>query len=126
MSETDLNNKVTACLGAELHAFKDKRPVIENIVVCLYELGRVARSLIYSHGSIEKKELSSFCAEMCNELADVICQSLVMYMKLKGYTKGFNDISCEELIDIGLERQQERMGEVAKSGVKPQTERLQL
>ena len=111
MRDLNIDYEVKKCIELETENF-GKRPVAENIIVCLYELGRVARNEIFAGGVLEQKDISIYAGEMCGELADVILQSLVMFYKLRGLSKTFKDMILHELIYVGIEKQQERMAEV--------------
>ena len=115
----EINQEVKKCLELETEAIIGKRGASENVIILLYELGRVAHCMIYSApAGLDGRELSAYCAEMCMELGDVITQALMIFEKVKVHTKGFNDMSPSELIEAGLEKQQNRMKElIAKGGL---------
>lgn len=116
MKDLGIDYQIKRSIELETEAFGGYRPAAENVIVCLYELGRIARSMIYSRGKLEEKDESLYCAEMCVELADVITQALIMFQKLKKNTKGWCDVCSHDLIYDGIERQQERIGEVIAEG----------
>lgn len=113
----NINTEIEKCLDAEVDAFAGRsRPAYENIIICLYELGSVARHTIYSGRKIEDIENVARAADVCNELADVITQALIMFRKYGKFTGEFAEMSAVDFINSGLERQQHRMAELIGKG----------
>jgi hypothetical protein len=111
-------------IAAEREALPDRLlsafdGVGENLIIIMYELGSVARGYVFTANKklMPEDELASEAANSITELQDVVTQSLVAFRKLRKLTNNMKDMTVEEFIIDGLQRQQVRMNEVIK-GVK--------
>src|SRR3989304_7622739 len=111
---SELDNQLQKCLDAEKDAMPDRvmtfaDGVGENLIVLGYESGAVCKDYIYTCRSQDDKVVRGRTANAIVELSDVICQSLIIFAKLRNITNSMADMTVEQLIADGLERQQERM-----------------
>jgi len=114
----NLDIQVAACLAAEADAVPGRvnmewaSGALENYVVLMYEIGAVCKDYIYSARSGDAEMIRARAANSIVELSDIVCQALLAFSKVKLLTNSLKDLTVEEFILDGLERQQYRMGEV--------------
>lgn len=113
-----LDVEVAKCLIAEADAIPDRANMewasgaLENYVVLMYEIGSACKDYIYSARSGDAETIRARAANAVVELSDVVCQALIAFSKIKLLTNSLKNLTVEEFIRDGLERQQERMAEV--------------
>ena len=113
----DLDTELLMCLNAEVQAIPDRvltpiDGVGENLIVLGYEVGAVDKDYIYSARSEDDETRRARAANAIVELSDVVCQALICFAKFKKRTRSMADMTVDQFIRDGLERQRERMAEV--------------
>jgi len=90
------------------------RTALEQIPVMVYELGDLAKSLAYVQ--VRPDLAQAYMAEAGLALADLICQCYIMSEHFESepvyYTRHTVKSNFHKLLELGLERQKERMAEV--------------
>ena len=113
----DLDKELEACCVAEADAVPDRaltpiEGVGENLIVLGYEYGAVCKDYIYNARAKDEDILRAKAANSITELQDVTCQALIAFAKLRKLTESMKDMTIEQFIYDGLERQQYRMSEI--------------
>jgi len=83
------------------------RTALEQIPVMVYELGDLAKSLVYAQ--VRPDLVKVYMAEAQLALADLLCQCYIMVEHL---IYGNSMTEFDILLKVGMERQKERMAEV--------------
>ncbi len=113
----DLNKELEKCLEAEADAVPERvlsphDGAGENIIILGYEYGAVCKDYIYTARSEDDEIIRARAANSITELQDVVCQSLIIFAKLRKLTNSMKDMTVKEFIYDGLDRQQFRMDEI--------------
>ena len=99
---------------AEDEAFGSPRSINETLNILIYEVGAVARNVIHAQSQTDEAVARAQYADALAELSDLVTQVGLMYLQLIGRvsmaTAGLYS-SFDELIQLGRERQLERMAE---------------
>lgn len=91
-----------------------RRDIYERVLVLGYEVGMIMRSVVHARGVTNEQERFALIADSIAELSDVVTQAGMAYhdlFELAGpKTRELYDC-FDTLIELGKERQKERMQE---------------
>lgn len=91
-----------------------KRDIYERVLVLGYEAGMIMRSVVHARGVTNASERLALIGDALTELADLVTQVGMAYedlYELAGPRTQEMYSNFETLVDLGKERQRERMQE---------------
>lgn len=107
------DSRAVECITAERLALGSQSPE-RTLRVATYELGMIHRNMIYAEGQTNPDDAYIYESFAIQETADCILQLFLFYEKIKLGHKVFQSISFEELLEMGRQKQLERMQEIGK------------
>lgn len=111
----NLDKELNKCLEIEADAVPVQAESIgENLLILGYEFGAVCEDYIHITHSKDEDTVRARAANSIVELSDLVTQALISFAKLKKRTRSLSNMTVEEFIVDGLERQQHHMREEHK------------